>query len=396
MKTIWTIFKKEMIDTLRDRRTLLTMIVIPLVLIPVLLSVTTNITSSQISDERDKDLRIAIESEGGGTELIRQLDRRGDFRIYQDIPFAEFKKLIRSDSLDLAILIKEGFDAALTEGQTGKLAVFYNSTSDIPFNRLQGAIDKYHQSILKERLDSIGATFATITPTEIEQVDVFTQRESIGKNIGGFMPYIFVLFCLIGAMYPSIDLFTGEKERGTLETILTVPAQRIHILLGKMLTVVLAGVISGGLSILGLFLALQLNTEVPESFRNVILQMLNPTAVTLIILMLIPLATFFSGILIPASIYARSFKEAQTLIQPMLIAAILPLAIIATLPTLSLNPISAVIPIINVALASKEIIAGTIQPGLLILVFVSLIAVAGIGIALCVRWFGKEGNILRV
>ncbi|MEO1712622.1 MAG: ABC transporter permease, partial [Bacteroidota bacterium] len=97
----------------------------------------------------------------------------------------------------------------------------------------------------------------------------------------------------------------------------------------------------------------------------------------------------------PASIYARSFKEAQSLIQPMLIVVILPLAVIASVPTIQLNLATAIIPVVNVGLASREVIAGTIDFGLLAVVFLSLLAFAGIGIALCVRWFGQEGNILR-
>lgn len=230
----------------------------------------------------------------------------------------------------------------------------------------------------------------------MEQVDIYTSRESLGKMIGGFLPYIFVLFCLVGAMYPSIDLFTGEKERGTLETILTVPVGRLQILTGKMLTVVLSGVLSGLLSIVGMYAALQFIPDIPEAFRNIILQILNPTSIALIVLMIVPLTIFFAGILIPASIYARSFKEAQTLIQPMVIVAIIPLAIVASVPNIKFSFATALIPIVNVGLASKEIIAGTVDYGLLGLTFVSLVLLATIGILLCVRWFGQEGNILRV
>ena len=195
-------------------------------------------------------------------------------------------------------------------------------------------------------------------------------------------------------MYPAIDLFTGEKERGTIETILTVPASRLQILIGKMLVVVISGVISGVLVILGLYLTLRFNPDVPDMVLNIANQILTPLNLGLIILMLIPLTTFFSGILIPVSIYSKSFKEAQSLITPMTFVVILPL-IVAMMPGFKLTVMTALIPIVNVALATKEIVAGTIDYGLLGLVFLSLFVFAAIGIGMCVKWFGSEGNILR-
>ena len=396
MHNILTIFRKEMLDTLRDRRTLLTMVVMPLVLIPLLISLMAQVSTSQAESEREKTLRVAVETHGEGADLMERLERRKDLQLLSGIDPSEFRDLVRADSLDLAMIIEPGFDALIEAGNTGKLQVYYNSTNEIPFDRLSKTLEEYDESVLRERLDLLGASPATITPIDVEQVDIYTSRESLGKMIGGFLPYIFVLFCLVGAMYPSIDLFTGEKERGTLETILTVPVGRLQILTGKMLTVVLSGVLSGLLSIVGMYAALQFIPDIPEAFRTIILQILNPTSIALIVLMIVPLTIFFAGILIPASIYARSFKEAQTLIQPMVIVAIIPLAIVASVPNIKFSFATALIPIVNVGLASKEIIAGTVDYGLLGLTFVSLVLLATIGILLCVRWFGQEGNILRV
>lgn len=297
--------------------------------------------------------------------------------------------------MDLAIEINPDFDAQIQNGKTAGIKVYYNSTDEGLFmGRVKSTISSYKKSIVKSRLDSLGGEMALIKPIETIEQDVYTQTESFGKMVGGFLPYIFVLFCLMGAMYPAIDLFTGEKERGTMETILSVPASRLQILLGKMLVVVLSGVISGVLTILGLYLALQLNPDVPGWVITMANELLSPQSLGLIILMLIPLTTFFAGVLIPASIYAKSFKEAQSLIQPLMFFVIVPL-VIAMMPGFELDTFTALMPIVNVALATKEIVAGTIDYGLLSLVFISLFVFAGIGIAVCVKWFGAEGNILR-
>ncbi len=396
MNTILTIFRKELLDILRDRRTLITMIVVPLLLMPVIMTVITSVVSSKIEGDKEKKLRIAVEHNNNGSDFVKKLKINKNLSIYEDIDPVQYNSLIRDDSIDLALVITEDFDQTVAAGGTAKMDVFYNSTNEgVLSGRLENLIDNYSDIILQTRLDSLNATTATITPIKTNKIDVYTTSESIGKRIGAFLPYIFVLFCLMGAMYPAIDLFTGEKERSTIETILTSPASRLQILLGKMMVVVLSGATSGLLTILGLYIAIKINPEVPDEFMGAIAQILNPTAVGIIVLMLIPLTIFFSGILIPVSIYAKSFKEAQTLIQPMMFLVIIPLAIVGVLPSIELNFLTALIPIFNIALASREVIAGTIDYGLLAVVFASLIAFAGLGILFCVKWFSHEGNILR-
>jgi sodium transport system permease protein len=396
MKTILQIFRKEMMDTLRDRRTLLTMVILPILLVPLLVGVMTQVITSQAMEERGKTLRVGLETSENGAALVEYLERRKDFRVYTELEPFRFKDFIKEDSLDVALVISPEFDEQLEAGESGNLTIYYNSNQNIPSERLEEVLTAFEQEVLKTRLDTLGVARTYIEPLNLSREDVYTSRESIGKMVGGSLPYVFVLFTLLGAMYPAIDLFTGEKERGTLETILTVPASRLHILLGKMLAVVISGVLSGLLSIVGLYLAMEVNPTMPEVVSNVLSQILAPDVILLIVLMIIPLTIFFTGVLIPASIYAKSFKEAQSIIQPMLIVVILPLAVVASLPSLELTFSTALIPVVNVALASKDILAGTIDYGLLSVVFLSLIVLAGVGILLCVRWFGREGNILRV
>ncbi len=395
MYYILTIFKKELKELLRDRRTLFAMIIFPLLLAPLMIMVMTKISSSQSTTAQFKNLKIAINDNGNGAELMKRFNRRRDLTLIKNIDPDDYAQLIKEDSIDLALEIDPTFDQAIQNGQTGALEIHYNATSDtIVFTRLAKTIERYHNEILLDRLDSLGASRSTIKPTQITSANVYSKRESIGKMAGGMLPYFFVLFALIGAMYPAIDLFTGEKERGTIETILTVPASRLHILLGKMLVIILAGTLSGLLTIVGLFLALKVNSDIPAVVTNMVAQFLHPMALFLVLSMILPMTTFFVGILIPISIYARSFKEAQSLIQPLMILVILPL-VIGTMPSIKLNILTAMIPVLNVALASREIIAGTIDYALLAVVFVSLFAFAGMSILVCIRWFGKEGNMLR-
>ncbi len=396
MNTIWTIFKKEMLDSLRDRRTLLIMIVVPTIFIPLLLSMGSVFMMKENTESMEKNLKIAVKDNGNGQELMKRLQRRRDLVIEKVEDIDKTQLLVKADTFDLALEIAEDFDQQISKGATGLTTIYHKSVQDtLIYARLESTLQRLNTDILEERLYSVGITTAFIQPIETKSRNVYSMKESIGKAAGGFLPYFFVIFALMGAMYPAIDLFTGEKERGTMETILTVPVGRLQILFGKMLVVIIAGVVSGMLTLAGFYIVLKLNTSLPGFVSTMVDQFLTLKTLSLIGLMLIPLSTFFAGVLIPTSIYAKSFKEAQSLINPFLFVAMIPL-FISAIGNIELNLLTACIPVLNVALATKEIVAGTIDYGLLAIVFISLIAFALLGVLLCVRWFSSERNLMRV
>jgi sodium transport system permease protein len=216
----------------------------------------------------------------------------------------------------------------------------------------------------------------------------------IGKMAGGFLPYIFIAFGFIGCMYPAIDLFTGEKERGTIETLLTTPVARWKILIGKMLVVVSSGMLAASCSLIGLFISIEyLDLGAEKEIMEVIHGMLNLPFILSLLALLFPMVIFFAGVMIPIAIYAKSFKEAQSIITPLNIVMVLP-AMIGFFPGIELNLNTAFIPVINVVLATKELIAGTLSFGYFLSVFSVMLLIAGLAVLLSYRQFGKESNIL--
>lgn len=395
MKYIFIIFKKELLEVFRDRRSLMAMIVFPLLLIPSLLSVVTSFQISQTEDALSKVLRVGIVNNGNGGDLVMALKFGRDIEVIENVDEAHLKELVKGDSLDAGIIVAPNFDATIRQGRSGKIEFYHNSTAASTIKeRVEASIQFYNDQLLVDRLDSFQLTKSNIEPLKIIEKDVYTQTEAMNRLIGGFLPYFFVIFCIMGAMYPTIDLFTGEKERGTIETILTVPTSRLNILLGKMSVPVFTGVISGITAIFGMYLALQLNPDAPAFFIRMIENILQLEAILLIVLMLIPLTIFFAGAMIPLAVYAKSFKEAQSMIQPSLIVAIFPL-MLGMLPSMQLNFVTAFIPILNVALASKAIIANNIDIAHYAVVCFSLLLLAALGVAISIRQFGQESNVLR-
>ena len=191
----------------------------------------------------------------------------------------------------------------------------------------------------------------------------------------------------------AIELGASEKEKGTLETLLASPSSHFKILLGKWCAVFLTSFSSAFAVLLGVILTINI-VDIPKDIYSVLFSLLSINTIILIMLLITPIAGIFSAITLSISIYAKSFKEAQNYISPMMMIIILPAILGMTLP-LDLNSTSALIPIYNVVLSCKEIMAGTIETSLLLEVLISSFSLSIIAIFFSSKLFKKESFIFR-
>ena len=394
MNHLLTIIKKEALDTLRDRRTLIVMILVPVLVFPVIFIAITRLQTTVMEREQERMVRIGWVSEGENERLASFLEAQDRMELIPVEDAGELEQLIRNDSILYGLVVPEGFEGSLDATESTSLSLYYSGTQLHGKERIDRVLRNFERMVVEQRLEEQGLTQEFIRPFQTQDVNIATQQEMIGKLAGGFLPYLFIIFCFTGAMYPAIDLFTGEKERRTLETLLTTPVSRIQILMGKMTVVTLTGIISAILAILGLFIGFQITAGLPEVIMPVIMGILTISFVLLLLLMLIPLTIFFAGVMVPVTIYAKTFKEAQSMLTPMTFLVIIPAAL-GMLPFIEYNAITALIPVVNISLATKEIIAGTIHIPHYLITVISLIGLAAISVVFCARWFGKESNILR-
>ncbi len=396
MKTFLTIFRKEFTDSVRDRRTLFMMVIFPLVLFPLLMTVVTRLQLSQMRKAEEKILRLSLVNEQDAPGLAGLAATIPGIRLLPPVPADSAASLIQRDSLDAVIVVAPDFRERVDAMQTGALTLVFKSSEDyaVAKRRLHDVIDRYEKQLVERRFAALKIDRSVVSAVTVQEKDIATVKEKVGRSIGGFIPYLFVIFCFMGSMYPAIDLAAGEKERGTIETLLTAPVGRFEILLGKFAVVVLAGLLSAAVSMLGLYLALQQVKEMPQELLQAVQGILDVQSVLLTLSLLLPLAIFFAGFLLSLSMFAKSYKEAQSIISPLTIVIILPV-LIGMVPGFELNPVTALIPVLNVSLATKEIIAGTIQPGLLALVYLSLVVLAALSLWACSRFFNREETIFR-
>ena len=396
MNHFTTIFRKEFTDTIRDRRTLFVMIIFPLLLVPLLLTVVAKLQTSSMQQAEERIIRVGLVTNGNALDFPKDLMQSGGLRTIEGIPADSAQAFINRDSLDAFIVVARNFDVEVRQMRAGTISLYYKSSEDYDMvkRRLTTVIERFERSLMSARFKKLNLDESIVHAVQLEQHDVASAKERFGKTIGGMIPYFFVLFCFLGAMYPAIDLAAGEKERGTMETLLTAPVSRFQILLGKFAVVVLSGTQSAVVSLLGVYVAVTQIEEIPPELMQLIMSILDVQTIVLVFSLLLPLTVFFAAILLSLSIFAKSYKEAQSLISPLSIVIILPV-LVGVMPGVELDSVTAMIPVLNVSLATKEIIAGTIKPLLLAEVYVTLFALASLSLWGCSKWFGREETMFR-
>jgi sodium transport system permease protein len=394
---IFTIFKKELKDTLRDRRTLIMMLVIPVAIFPIILSLFVTVSESFSKEAAEKTIQIGVVGEPDNY-VIKQLEMlpqelgKKEIKIYKDT--IELKAAIKVDSAQIGIVPSSDFNSSMELKKPAGVTVFFNATDLGMRDRAEAYLETIESIAKQERYLDLEINPEEIRPLNVNYSNVASSKEMIGKLAGGFLPYIFIAFGFIGCMYPAIDLFTGEKERGTIETLLTTPVARWQILFGKMGVVVLSGLLASTFALLGLFLSIEVLDIVQDpEILNVIHGILSPAFILMLFALLLPLTVFFAGMMIPIAVYAKSFKEAQSIITPLNIIVVLP-AMVGFFPGIELNIITACIPIVNIVLATKELIAGTLDAGLVGLSFAVMLSLAVLAVFISYKRFDKETNVV--
>lgn len=395
---IGTIFKKELLDTLRDKRTLMTMIIIPVMVFPVIMTLFLKVSESFSENAATKTVNIGVVAGSDGEGFVNSLKTLpavyGKRKVIMISDTVNMKQLIRMDSLQFGVFVPIDYEKSMTEKTPAKMDVFFNATELGMKDRAEGYLNAISELEKQKRYQELDIQIEEITPLFFDYKNVATDKETIGKLIGGFLPYLFIVFGFVGCMYPAIDLFTGEKERGTLETLLTTPVSRWQILIGKMGVIVLSGLMAVTFTLVGIFLSIKVFDMVQDPrILEVIYQILSAKFLLMMYLLIIPMIIFFAGVMIPIAVYAKSFKEAQSIITPMNMFFILP-AMVGFFPGISLNMVTAFIPVVNIVLATKELIAGTLDIKLLIISFLVMTSLAAIAVTLSYKRFDKESNLV--
>ncbi|AWI08589.1 ABC transporter permease [Ereboglobus luteus] len=405
-RQISTVYCKELIDTLRDRRSLISMFVVPIVVIPVLMFGAAAVSYKSVRKAYEEIPTVMLI--GGANSPHLRAAFAADKRI-KLVPFADdYAARIENKQLRAAVEVPDDFDATVARLGKAPVVMIYNYAGDVhsgaAVSELTRFFSSYGDKMVRSRLAAKNLPADFHRPFTVKRQNVAPPEKVGGAQLGGLIPYLLILLCFTGAMYSALDLTAGEKERGTMETILCSPVGRTELVLGKFLLVLTASLVTvvctlaslsltalGAVRLLAGDAAVQGAKVVGEGGLEISVSLPGLFGVCVLV---VPLAVLFSAVLFSVALCAKNYKEAQSYVSPLIFVIILPAAL-AMLPGVELNAKYALVPLLNVALVSKEMVSGNFPIGMIALIFGSTCVYAAAALAIAVRMFKKESVIFR-
>lgn len=387
------VLKKELKSIFRDKRTWLASVLIPTMLFP-LLFYFMGMGMSKVNQSVNANIKIAVESAQGAEELINYLDSDDVLEVVQ---VDNSLDALKSGKIKAIVKIEDNFDQKIKSNIPISIRVQYDEAStesSFAYPTVQGAISRYSSQVVNKRLTQLGVDPTILLPINLERETV--QYDDKGSHDGAglmlltfLLPFLLVLYPMIGGMPVAIDIASGEKERQSLEPLLSTGASRLSILMGKYLTVVFASVLGVVTSLIGLVIATKTSPEMlPSSISISLPSILVMAAVS------ITMAMILSAILLVLSTLSKSYKEAGTYMSPLMIVLMVPVYMTMFADIKTIPKSMFYIPVMNSVMLIKESLFVINPVNIIVTLSISLCLVAA-SIYFVKYMFDQEWVIFR-
>lgn len=388
-KIVRTIFKKEIIDIIRDKKTLFMRIVLPLILYPLLMIIMTQIMTISMNSIENDDINIAFEKYPSKEliTLIKNYDSDGAINIVKS---KNYKKDLEKGNIDAYVDIKE-------KNKIENYKIYINSSkenSSTVNSKLEDIFNTYKEKKVKDKIEQLQLNVEeTLEPVVYSTIDLAKTEEVAGLLLGQILPLILIMGVLLGAIYPAIDSMAGEKERGTLETLFTLPISNLELVMGKYMAVSLCAIVTAILNVVSILMTLiyilstgNISGQLLSNNFN-ISALSGPLFITLICICLF--AMVVSEVSMCVCSLAKSFKDAQNYITPVMFLVLIP-SYASMIPNLNLDRTTSIIPVVNISLLIKSVLSNNANLSLIALVFISNFAFVILSVILLSKLFNSE------
>lgn len=327
MKTSLTVFLKEVKENLRDRRTIMSALVLGPLLGPVIFIMIMNVVLTRELNKADQPIKVPVIGAAYAPNLVDALKQQG---LLPQPAVANPETAVRNRDADVVLSIPKGFGEAWRHGQTAQVELIYDSSqSDTgsAIGRLKGMLESYSRRQGAMRLVARGLSPAMMAPVAIDERDQSTPQSRAGLMFG-MLPYFFVLTVFMGGMYLAIDLTAGERERQSLEPLFANPVPRWKILLGKLAATCLFSLISLLLCVIAFGFCGKL---IPIERLGMRMD-LGVSFAAHVLLMMLPLVILLACLQTLVSAFAKSYREAQTYQSLLMMVPIFPSILLSVTP----------------------------------------------------------------
>lgn len=393
------VYRKELMDSLRDKRTLKSMIIVPIFIFPLVTVGMSYLSYHFVGQARRETPKIMIVGGEDSPGLMEELQKFKDVEI---VPAkADYEAEILSKKIRAAVRIPQGFDASIQHGDQAHISIYYSKetiTSQFAADTVARFFSDLRDENARKALTAHNLPSSVVESIVVDEQNVTPPEVAAGSVIARLLPYFIIVLCLNGATVPAIDLTAGEKERGTMETILCSPLSRTDLVIGKFMLVFTASLTTAILAISSMTVCSIYAQKLVNTFGTGGMASLPPVVavrgIAAVFAMVLPLSVFFSGALLALALFAKTFREAQSYVAPLMLMVVLPAAT-SFLPGVELNFKTVLVPILNTSLVSREILAGTFRWGFIVLIFATSCIYASVAMSCAVRLFNNEKVLFR-
>ena len=389
MKAAWRILLgKELLDVTRDRRTLILTVLLPVLLYPGMLLVMGAIIAAGNQRLKNEPLTVAVVGQPTLELLARKPVPAKTTFVLKDRPEAE--RLLLDQKIAAVVDAPPNAAAELEGGRQAVVTILYTKRFDRSveaLDRVKPVLEGINGDLLKVRLEARQLEAGFVQPVKADPVDLEFQKD-LGPLIASrLLPIVLLMMLILGALYPAVDLTAGEKERGTLETLLVSAVRPVDVMAAKYLTVSLVAIVTALANLAAMAatfgFGLSFGGAATTSFQLTFGQMLTMLAC------LVPAALLLSGVSLAVASTARTFKEGQSLMSPLMLACLAP-ALLSQMPGVELNNLTALVPLLNVALLIKASVLGNATGTQVLLTMGSVLVFALLALKVAASAFNSE------
>ena len=393
-KNIKLICIKELVGTIRDKRTIIAMIIVPLIFYPLLFAGIGYFNKVGSMKSEEAASKIIIYGAEFAPQLVKHLQdyEKIEILIIED----ESPSKLQNGDIQAVLVIPSDYKEKIEQEEPNKLVLKYDATeakSRIAQKRVNQIIEEYKSEIILQRLSRLNLQEEFLTPLILQEENIATAEKMTGSFLAVLLPYLIIILIFTGAMHTAVDITAGEKERGTIATLLVSQISRLEIVLGKCFAVILISFTSMVLGLIGLTLAFLSGASIAGGIEGVQFG-ISINTILLLLLVLFPLVGLASAVLVMVGIFARNIREASSYITPIYMLTIF-LGIISISQGMELTGKMFLIPVLNSSFVFKELLMGKIYWNHIITTFSANIIIAGIALFGATRLFNKEEVLFR-
>jgi len=401
LSTIRTVFAKELRELLRDRRSLMVMFGVPLLLYPLLFLGVGKLTQSKAKEQAIRPAKVVVQNADAAPELLRRLNLPENL-IVLDTGTASDARLQKGE-IDVVLTVPYDAERLLLSPPSTSPTTTANapppappefllrvdrsrSEADPSEQRLRNILQSYERWILEQRLQSKGLTPDLLSPLKRTTTDIATQDQRLGRFLGQLLPLLLLVTGMLGAFFPALNATTTERELGTLETLLVTPVSRTELLLAKGLLVLGCSILTAGLNMASMSMVFaNIAGNAKEQLGAV---SINAPALALAFLATIPALVLFSAIVMWVGLVARTYREANSFAAPVMMLPMAAMAIGLADPA-STQALMAT-PIANTTLIIRDILTSRVTLPNFLLAAGSNLLFATVVLSITARLFTNE------